>query len=184
MELYDALAEGVEPGGLRSRSEIRLLICYIVCKSDGGITKNQLNNILSGKSLANYFEVNQALSDVIKTGNVRSELKGDEEYLYPTELGKTNTIELENELPYSVKETALNALFSMLARQKREQENNIEITPHGDGYDITISVMNDDDKLLSVTLFVADKAQAFSVKEKFLDDPVKIYSAIVALLMA
>lgn len=183
MELYDAFAEGVEPGGLRSRNEIRLLICYLICKTDG-ITKNQINNILCEKSLANYFEVNQALSEVIRTGNVRSELKGSEEYLYPTELGKANTNELENELPYSVKETALNAAFELLTKLKREQENKIEIVPHGDGFDITVSIMDGNDKLMSVTLFVADKDQAFAAKEKFLQDPVKIYSTIVALLLA
>lgn len=184
MELYDAFSAGVEPGGLRSRNEIRLLICYIICRIDGGITKNQINNILCETRLANYFEINQALIDIIKTGNVRAEFIDEEEYLYPTELGKNNIRELEDELPYSVKETALNAAVEMLTKLRRERENKIEITPHGDGFDISISIMDNDDKLLSITLFVADKAQALQVKEKFLEDPVKIYSTIVALLMA
>lgn len=184
MELYDAFSAGVEPGGLRSRNEIRLLICYIICRIDGGITKNQITTVLCETSLANYFEVSQALIDIIKTGNVRTELINEEEYLYPTELGKNNIRELEGELPYSVKETALNAAVEMLTKLRRERENKIEITPHGDGFDISISIMDNDDKLLSITLFVADKAQALQVKEKFLEDPVKIYSTIVALLMA
>ena len=184
MENYDAFFEGVEPGGLRSRNEIKLLICYIICKIDGGITKNQLTDILCRKSLANYFEISQALSDVIRTGNIRSEFDDGEEFLYPTELGKANTNQLEDDLPYTVKETALNATVEMLTRYKREQENNIKIEPHGSGYDVTISVMDNDDKLLSVTLFVADYEQAQSVKEKYLRDPVKFYSTIVALLMA
>ena len=115
---------------------------------------------------------------------MRTELINEEEYLYPTELGKNNIRELEGELPYSVKETALNAAVELLTKLRREQENKIEITPHGDGFDISISIMDNDDKLLSITLFVADKAQALQVKEKFLEDPVKIYSTIVALLMA
>ena len=61
MELYDAFSAGVEPGGLRSRNEIRLLICYIICRIDGGITKNQITTVLCETSLANYFEVSQAL---------------------------------------------------------------------------------------------------------------------------
>ncbi len=184
MENYDAFFEGVEPGGLRSRSEIKLLICYIICRIDGGITKNQLTDILCRKSLANYFEISQALSDVIKTGNIRSEFADGEEMLYPTELGRTNTSQLENELPYTVKETALNATYEMLTRLKRERENEIEIVPHGSGYDVTLSVMDNNDKLLSITLFVADEEQAQTVKENFLQDPIKFYSTIVALLMA
>lgn len=184
MENYDAFFEGVEPGGLRSRSEIKLLICYIICRIDGGITKNQLTDVLCRKSLANYFEISQALSDVVKTGNIRSEFTDGEEFLYPTELGKTNTAQLEDELPYTVKETALNATYEMLTRLKRERENEITITPHGNGYDVTLSVLDNNDKLLSITLFVADEEQAQTVKENFLQDPIKFYSTIVALLMA
>lgn len=184
MENYDAFFEGVEPGGLRSRSEIKLLICYIICRIDGGITKNQLTDILCKKSLANYFEISQALIDVMKTGNITGEFKDGEEYLYPTDLGKANTAQLEDELPYTVKEAALNATVESLTRFKRERENNIEIEPHGNGFDVTISVMDNDDRLLSVTLFVADEEQAQNVKDKFLQDPIKFYSTIVALLMA
>lgn len=183
-EIYDAFFEGVEPGGLRSRSEIKTLISYIICRVDTGITKNQINNILGEKCLANYFEVNQALSELIKTGNVRLDFDGDEEVLYPTQLGKSNTRQLENELPYSVKETALNATVEMMTKLKRERENKIEIEPHLNGYNVTVSITDNDDKLLSITLFVADSEQAENVKEKFLRDPVRLYSTVVALLMA
>ena len=185
MEIYDAFSQGVKPGGLRSRNEIKILICYIICKIDSGITKEQLNEILSSEGLANYFEVNQALSEVIKNGNVRVELsdKG-EEILYPSDLGKSNTYELEDELPYTVKKSALNAAVALMTKLKRERENKIDITPHGNGYDVSISIMDNDDKLLSVTMFAADSAQADHIKNKFLNDPVKMYSTIVALLMA
>lgn len=182
--VYDAFFEGVDPGGLRKRKEINILICYIVCRIDGGITKNQLTDILCKTNVANYFDISQAMSDVVSTGNIRSEFRDGEEFLYPTDFGRLNTSELEDQLPYTVKETALNATLEFVTRLKREQENKIEIAPHGSGFDITISVMDNDDRLLSVTLFVADEEQARTVKKKFLDDPVKFYSTIVALLMA
>ncbi len=184
MELYDAFTQGIKPGGLRSKNEIKLLICYIICKIDNGISKSQLNEILTVEGLANYFEANEALAEVIKTGNVRIEYEDEEEILFPTDLGKSNTSELEHTLPYSVREIALNYAVKIKTKLKREQENKIEIVPHGNGYDITISIMDNDDKLLSVTLYVTDSAQAEFVKEKFLQDPVKFYSTIVALLMA
>lgn len=181
---YDAFFQGVEPGGLRTRGEIRLLICYIVCRVDGGITKTQLIDVICKKSLANYFEISQALSDMIKTGNIRCEFDDGEEFLYPTELGKLNTAQLEDELPYTVKEAALNTAVEMLTKFKRERENDIKIEPHGTGYDVTLSVLDNDDRLLSVTVFVADLEQAQAVKEKYLRDPIKFYSTVVALLMA
>ena len=183
MEIYDAFSQGVEPGGLRSKNEIKILICYLICKMDSGLTKQQLCDIIVSKGLANYFEINEALSDVIKNGNVRSELDGEQERLFPTQLGKANTAELEGELPYSVKETALHSAVNMMTRLKRERENKIEITPCNNGYEVSVSIMDNDDKLLSVTLFVADSDQAVTVKENFLRDPVRVYSSIVALLM-
>lgn len=183
MELYDAFTEGVEPGGLRNRNEIKTLICYLVSHLDTPITKGQLNNIICEEGLANYFELNQALSEVVENGNISVSDSEDPE-LYITEIGKNNTATLEKDLPYTVRESAFNAAVRLQTRLRREREHRIEITRLESGCNITLTVLDGNDELMSVTLFVADYEQALSVKEKFLSDPVKVYSDIVALLMA
>lgn len=183
MELYDAFTEGVEPGGLRNRNEIKTLICYLVSHLDTPITKGQLNNIISEEGLANYFELNQALSEVIENGNVRS-ADGEDPELYITEIGKQNTSTLEKDLPYTVRESALNAAVRLQTRLRREREHKIEITRLEKGCNITMSVLDGEDELMTVTIFVADYEQALAVKEKFLSDPVSVYSNIVSQLMA
>ena len=183
MELYDAFTEGVEPGGLRNRNEIKTLICYLVSHLDIPITKGQLNNIICEEGLANYFELNQALSEVLENGNVRAE-NGDDPELYITEIGKQNTSTLEKDLPYTVRENALNAALRLQTRLRREREHKIEITRLEKGCNITMSVLDGEDELMTVTIFVADYEQALAVKEKFLSDPVPIYSNIVSQLMA
>ena len=183
MEIYDAFTEGIEPGGLRNRNEIKTLICYLVSHLDTPITKSQLNNIICEEGLANYFELNQALSEVIDNGNV-SVSEDDDPELFITVIGKQNTATLEKDLPYTVRENALNAAVRLQTRLRREREHKIEISRLENGCNITMSVLDGNDELMTVTLFVADYEQALSVKEKFLSDPVKVYSNIVALLMA
>ena len=183
MELYDAFTEGVEPGGLRNRNEIKTLICYLVSHLDIPITKGQLNNIICEEGLANYFELNQALSEVVENGNVRTG-DGEDPELYITEIGKQNTSTLEKDLPYTVRENALNAALRLQTRLRREREHKIEITRLEKGCNITMSVLDGEDELMTVTIFVADYEQALAVKEKFLSDPVSIYSNIVSQLMA
>ncbi len=183
MEVYDAFTEGVEPGGLRNRNEIKTLICYLVSHLDTPITKGQLNNVICEEGLANYFELNQALSEVIDNGNVSASDAEDPE-LFITEIGKNNTATLEKDLPYTVRENAFNAAIRLQIRLRREREHRIEISRLENGCNITMSVLDGNDELMTVTLFVADYEQALSVKEKFLSDPVKVYSNIVALLMA
>lgn len=183
MELYDAFTEGIEPGGLRNRNEIKTLICYLVSHLDTPITKGQLNDIICEEGLANYFELNQALSEVIDNGNIYAE-ESDDPQLFITEIGKQNTQTLEKDLPYTVRENALNAAVRLQTRLRREREHRIEITRLEKGCNITMSVLDGEDELMTVTLFVADYEQAIMVKEKFLSDPVNVYSNIVALLMA
>lgn len=184
MEVYDAFTEGIEPGGLRSRNEIKTLICYLVSHLDIPLTKSQLNTIICEEGLANYFELNQALSEVIENGNVSISSDVEDPELFITSIGKQNTATLENDLPYTVRESAFNAAVRLQTRLRRESEHRIEITRLENGCNITMSVLDGSDALMTVTVFVADYEQALAVKEKFLSDPVKVYSNIISLLMA
>lgn len=184
MEKYDAFTEGVEPGGLRSRNEIKTLICYLVSHLDIPLTKMQLNAVICEEGLANYFELNQALSEVIDNGNVRVAEDNEDPELYITQIGKQNTATLENDLPYTVRESAFNAAVRLQTRLRRESEHRIDIVRLENGCNITMSVLDGNDALMTVTVFVADYEQALAVKEKFLSDPVTIYSNIVSMLMA
>lgn len=181
MEEYDAFTSGVEPGGLRSRNEIKTLLCYLVSKLETPLTKEQLITVICEKGIANYFELNQALSEVIERGNI---CVASDSRLFITSSGREFNRTIENEIPYSVREDAFNACISLQTRLRREREHRITITELDNGCNITMSVVDGEDELMSVTLFVADYEQAEAVKEKFLADPVKVYSNIVALLMA
>ena len=67
---YDAFDEGIEPGGLRSRNEIKVLVCYLLKSIEQPISKQLINEILQENSLANYFEINQAVSDLVRAGSL------------------------------------------------------------------------------------------------------------------
>ena len=67
---FDAFDEGIELGGLRNRDEIRLLICYILRAVDAPISKQNLNDSMLQDGLANYFEINQAISELLKNGTI------------------------------------------------------------------------------------------------------------------
>lgn len=182
MEQYDAFTSGVEPGGLRNRNEIKTLICYLVSRLEIPITKEQLCNVICEEGIANYFELNQALTEVLQSGNVV--LEEATQALTITDEGRANCHAIEHEIPYSVRENAFNAVIRLQTRLRREREHKIRIDRLENGCNITMSVLDGEDELMTVTLFVADYDQALAVKEKFLSDPVTIYSDIIALLMA
>lgn len=184
MEQYDAFTSGIEPGGLRNRNEIKTLICYLVSKLETPITKEQLVTVICEEGIANYFELNQALSEVVENGSIVAEQNGGDPLLKITQNGRNYCKAIEHEIPYSVRESAFNAAIRMQTRLRREREHKIKIDRLENGCNITMSVLDGEDELMTVTVFVADYEQALAVREKFLSDPVTVYSNIIALLMA
>lgn len=52
---FEAFTGGVAPGGLRSKSDIRILICYILKSVGAPLSGEDIIRILQEKSLANYY---------------------------------------------------------------------------------------------------------------------------------
>ena len=174
---FDAFDEGIELGGLRNRDEIRLLICYILRAVDAPISKQNLNDSMLQDGLANYFEINQAISELLKNGTIDMDIdENGEELLTATEKGKDIADTLETSLPKTVREKAVNSAIKLMTLAKTMRENKIEtVSAPGGGYYVTFSLMK-------LTIFVADSMQLEAVKNNFLNDPVKLYSSIITAL--
>ena len=179
---YDALSAGVEPGGLTNRTEIKILICYVIKSLDAPVSKMQLNEIVQEEGLANYFEVNQAISELISQGSVECRIEDTEELLYITEKGLDAANSLEINLPRSVREKAINSAIRIITLARRERENKIEVSEADGGYNVTFVLGDEKSELMKLTVFVADRIQVETVKRNFLEDPVKLYSVIIASL--
>lgn len=179
----DAFSEGVEIGGLTDRTEIKVLICYLLKSLDRPLSKKQLNEIMQQEALANYFEVSQAVGDLISQGNISYELtKENEEILTITQQGIEIAESLEVDLPRSVREKAINAAIKLLTLARRKQENKIVINQIDDGYNVTFTLGDEKTELMKLTVYVADKMQVEIIKKNFLDDPIKLYSGIISSL--
>lgn len=182
-DTFDAFDAGIELGGLRNRSEIRLLVCYLLKAMDKPVPKPLLVDAILEKGLANYFEVNEAIADLLKGGSIDRDLCENEEVLSVTARGKESADQLETKLPKTVREKAVNSAIQLmtLARNKRENKILSEALPNG-GYNVTFVLEDDKDELMRLTVFVADSMQLEAVKNNFLADPVKLYSSIITAL--
>ena len=178
---FDAFDAGVEIGGLRTKDDIKLLICYLV-KSVDSLTKTILNETMQESGLANYFEVNGALSELVKYGNITIDYIDDEEVLYITENGKQAAETLETNLPKTVREKAINSAIRLMTLARRQQENKIDVEKTEKGYNVTFTLADGDDELMKLTVFAADSMQVELLKQNFLNDPVKLYSNILSVL--
>lgn len=179
---FDAFDAGIELGGLRNRDDIRLLICYLLKTIDKPIEKEQLNNALLENGLANYFEINRAVTELLSNGAVDMLIENDEECYQILPRGKEIAENLEMTLPKTVREKAVNSAIKLLTLKEVERENKIEVEKVDDGYNVSFSLMSGDAELMKLTLLVGDSMQVESIKKNYLEDPIKLYSSIITAL--
>ena len=55
MDGYDAFSAGVEPGGLRNRNEIKVLIAFLLKNTERGLSRRQLMEVIQRASSFSSF---------------------------------------------------------------------------------------------------------------------------------
>lgn len=176
---YDAFTGGVAPGGLRSKSDIRILICYMLKSVNAPLSGDDIIKVLQEKSLANYFEASDALSALVSLGNVTRE--EDNTYVL-TKRGNSVADDLEQLIPSSVRDKAVAAATALLASAKMERENVATIVRTENGYNVTCHISGGEMELMSLTVYVPDLYQAREVKKNFHRDPQRVYNLMLAAL--
>ncbi len=181
--MNNTFCEGVDPDGLKNIEDIKCMVCYIIKSVKEPLTKKLINDILQDDySLANYFEVNQAISELLKAGTLKNKEIDGETYIVLNDNFKKDINYLDNELPRTVKEKAINCAVRILTRMKRERENEIIVEKLSKGYNVTFTLYDVDTQFMKLTVYVSDMLQVETLKENFLNDPTKLYSGIISLL--
>lgn len=178
----DTFSEGIAPGGLREKSEIKLLLCYLLKMVDRSLSRSQINDILQEYPIANYFEVNEALNELVKNGTVISEFGEKDELFSVTHKTKYEVSSIERSLPRSIREKAVSAALAVLTREKIKNECEVSTEEKDGGYYVTFRVNDVGIQLMSLTIFVADASQVEIVKRNFFSGAVSIYSNIISSL--
>jgi len=177
---FDAFTQGIEPGGLRSRSEIGILICYMLDYVNKPFSKEDLIEIFQENGLANYFETVNAISELAKHDNL-SYSDENKKYLVLTENGKLISSQLNNLLPLTTRQKATAAAARLLQKRRIEKENPVTISrQEGGGYQVTMTITDGIRNLMSLSLFVPDISEANAVKRTFHKNPERVYSIMLA----
>ena len=180
---FDAFDAGIELGGLRDRDDIRLLVCYTLKNVDVPMTKMMMNEILQQDGLANYFEVGEAIEDLLKTGSLITDIIDDDECIILTDKGRESVRMLQHNLPKTVREKAINSAIRLTTRARNEKENKIDVKKEENGgYTITFTMLDGESELMKLSVYVVDSAQLQQVRNNFMDDPIGVYSAILTSL--
>lgn len=178
----NTFSEGIAPGGLREKAEIKLLVCYLLKKMDQPLTRTTINEILQENGIANYFEVNQAISELVKAEKIVCTLNENDEVFEITPRAMYDVAQIEKSLPRAIREKAVSAAIKILTRERIKRESRVEVTELEHGFHVTFTVVDVDTELLKLTVYAAGRSQVELVKRNFYDNAVSIYSDIISSL--
>lgn len=180
---FDTFDEGVTLGGVRSKNEIRILICYLLYCVKENMDKELVVQAITIDELANYFEVSAAFDDLIKNGNIKeSEIVDGTQTYELTDNGKMIANQLESILSYTVKEKAYVKAIQLLGEKKKRRENSVDIKKTENGFDVICKISGGDMDLLTFTLYAPNFEQAMVMKKNFFDNPSTVYKVMLALM--
>ena len=180
---FDTFDEGIAPGGLRSKHEIKVLMCYLFNSVKDKMSESVITEAIREYELANFFEVKAAFDELKRSGNITEDEIVDGEQTYRlTENGRLVAEQLESTLVYSVKEKALRCAVELLAERKTLRENFVDIVKTDDGFQVNCRVSGGAADLFSFSLYAPDREMAEMMKRSFLSYPVTVYKTMLALM--
>ena len=163
---FDTFDEGINYGGVRSKNEIRTLICYLFASVNKPMDKSTIIEAIQNQGLANYFETSSCFDDLISHNNI--ELTDEKNSLYfLTPNGNMVAQQLENTLPISVKEKAYTCAIALLDEKRIEKESPVSITKNDNGYNVNCRISGGDMDLISLDIYAPDVKQATIIKKNF-----------------
>ena len=176
---FDAFDEGISPGGMRSKNEIRILICYLLKSLKKPMKKETVLESLQKDGLANYFESSACFDDLVKHKNIVMTEDG-KFTLSPG--GNMIATQLEDSLAVTVKEKAVLCAMMLVEQEKLDKENLVDIAKCENGYNVKCTISGGDVNLFSFELYVPDYNQAKLVKKNFRKNPELIYKTMLSVL--
>ncbi|MBR2028815.1 MAG: DUF4364 family protein [Oscillospiraceae bacterium] len=178
MDNNTAFSAGVRFGGLTDRTEIKILVCYLLTGAKQPLTEQQIVDTVIGQQLANYFELLDALSHLTEQ-NLVTEHDG----MYSiTEDGKEISRQLEKVIPFSVRERAYKAVIEILQYDALKKQNKTKITAvEGGGFNLNCTIEDENFVLFSCDLFMPNEKSALTAQESFIKYGQDIFKCILGI---
>ena len=162
----------LEPGSLIKVADIKILICFILFSTKKSFCADTISHIIRYNSIATYFDIAQAIEELERDGNI---FKDENEEFNLTENGITIAKELNYEIPFTIRESALSAAEYEILLQKRLKDNKIDILKDNGKYIVKISMLENGVESMGFTVRVSSEDEAKKVKHNFLQDPSGFY---------
>ena len=165
-------------GYIQNDLDLKLLVLYIMNRTVGPITFNQLLELALCDAGVDYFSLTQSVNHLVETEHLRA--TGDRYEI--TEKGRHNCKICEETLPFSVRRRCDENLVTVNEQLQRESQVRSELFPREDGTFTVILALDDDaGNLFKLELLLPSQEQGETLISRFEANPEQFYSTLVSI---
>lgn len=161
----DTFTGGVAPGGLTDHTEIKILICFLLCEA-GTMTHDGILEALAGHGFANYFECADALSGMEAAGHI---IRQDDSYTV-TDSGRDIARLLIEDVPLTVRERALQSAHDIVRRTRMQNSHKVGIVETENGFKVRCTVCESSgNEIFALEMDAPSRSAAQHIRDNFVD---------------
>ncbi len=168
-------------GFIHDKLDIKFLVLYILARAAGPLALTDLLEMTSFDPGVNYFDLCEAMSDLVRTEHVTLNDKG----LYAiTDKGRENGAVCESSLACSVRYHADRALSKVNSSLRRDAQVRASLIPRAGGsYTLKLVLEDEYDAVMTLELIVSEREEAKKMARRFKEDAETLFHRVVGFLL-
>ncbi len=169
-------------GFIRGPLDIRLLILYILARTQFPVDMAELLDIALCDEGVDYFQFTDSLASLKTTEHIQQ----DEDGRYTiTQKGLSNGAICEDELAFSVRVRCDRGIAELNRKLQRQNQIRASILPREDGNGVTVRMILDDDtgNIMTLDMLAPDETQGKLLSTAFRSRADQIYNTLLTALL-
>ena len=168
-------------GFISSMMDVKVLILCVMARVLYPVDAQKIYELCYQDDCVSYFDVQMALPQLVQTGHIAEEPDGT--YVI-TEKGKETGELVEDSLPYSVAQRAIQAVERFNREVKRDSLIRTEILQRSSGdYSVIMGLDDELGSLMTLELMAPNRQQARRLAATFHDHAEQIFQTVMTALL-
>ena len=165
------------------KTDVKLFILFLLDNVNYPIDYTTVNNIVTDNGYVAPFDFAECFSELTEHGHVIYDTVGKERYYVISDTGRRVVAELSDSILDSIKKAGMKSAAKYLSFENSGARVEGKVAEREDGkFDLSCSVYDKKGNIFSFSICVAARAQAEAMKEKFVNEPEKIYRSAMSAL--
>lgn len=167
-------------GFIHDKLDIKLLVLYIMDHVSAPIDFDTLTDLAMCDSGVDYFQFAEAVSELTGSGH----LEQQEDVYAVTDRGRRAGAAGESSLSPVIRQRCDRRLAPLNQALKRKAQVRAQVEEQPLGFQVSLSMDDDQGSLFSLTLLAPTQADAQRLAQRYLAHPDRMYNALLGVLLA